>query len=126
MQEFSNDRVKVAKLLRLVRIGQLSCIKAIIEYPKDTEDESLIAAYHALIHYDADEDIRRRDALYKEEQDDYLEFLAEILDRGEDLPRNIINNYKEFYDTAPLLHKKGILGSLKSFFKFINVDGDKK
>ncbi len=97
-----------------------------MDYPKDTDDESLIAAYHALIHYEADEDFRKRDALYKEEQDDYLEFLADILDKGEDLPQNIIDNYKKFYDTAPMLHKKGLSGSLKSFFKFINIGSNKE
>ena len=87
------DRVFVAKLLRNVRIGVCSVRVAMLNYPKDTDDESLIAAYHALIHYEADEDLRRRDELYKDEQDDYLEFLANTLDKGEDFPQNIIDNY---------------------------------
>lgn len=90
-------------------------------YPKDTEDESLVAAYHALIHYEADEDIRRRDTLYKEEQDDYIEFLAYTLDNGEDLPENIINNYKKFYDNAPILHQNNFQGFLKGFWKTLNT-----
>ena len=124
--EESKDRVFVGKLLRLVRIGQISVRQAMLEYPKDTKDESLIAAYHALIHYEADEDLRANDSLYKDEQDDYLEFLSYILERGENLPENIIENYKKYYDSAPILHKKGIAGFFKSFWKDINIKEDKE
>ena len=106
MTEELTDRQKVARILKLVRIGDLSVREGMLAYPKDTEDESLIAAYHALIHYEADEDLRNRDMLYREEQDDYLEFLSYILERNEDLPENIIANYKQYYDSAPILHKK--------------------
>ena len=105
MSENIDDRQKVARLLRLVRVGQLCVREAMLAYPKDTEDESLVAAYHALIHYEADEDLRNRDALYKEEQDDYIEFLSYTLEKGESLPQNIIENYKNFYESAPILHK---------------------
>ena len=98
MTENINDRIAVSKLLRRVRIGELCVRDALLLYPKDTDDESLIAAYHALIHYEADEDLRNRDRLYKEEQDDYIEFLSYILERGENLPENIIANYKKYYD----------------------------
>ncbi|MBR1425607.1 hypothetical protein IJ579_08605 [bacterium] len=116
-----SEREKVAKLLRLVRIGQISTRQAVLSYPRDVEDESLIAAYHALIHYEADEDIRLRDQLYKEEQDEYLEFIASVLDRGDDLPQNIIDNYKKFYNSAPILHKNNFKGFLKSFWKSLNI-----
>ena len=106
MQENISDRIKVARLLRLVRIGELCVREALLAYPKDTEDDSLIAAYHALIHYEADEDLRLRDPLYKEEQDDYIEFLSYTLEKGENLPENIIANYKNLYDSAPILHTK--------------------
>lgn len=121
MPENINDRKTVANLLRSVRLGNCSVREALLLYPKDTTDESLIAAYHALIHYEADEDLRMRDSLYKEEQDDYIEFLSYILDRGEDLPENIIANYKQFYDTAPILHKDTPLGFFKSFWKSLNT-----
>lgn len=117
MTENISDRKKVADLLRRVLLGLCSVREALFLYPKDTTDESLIAAYHALIHYEADEDIRHRDLLYKEEQDDYIEFLSYILDRGEDLPENIIANYKKYYDSAPILHKDNPQGFFKSFGK---------
>ena len=68
MNKNPNDRMFVGNLLREVRIGNKSVREALMLYPKDTTDESLVAAYHALIHYEADEDLRRRDELYKEEQ----------------------------------------------------------
>ncbi len=115
------DRKEVAKLLRSVLLGHCSVRQALMLYPKDTVDESLIAAYHALIHYEADEDLRARDLLYKEEQDDYIEFLSYTLDRGEDLPTNIINNYKQYYEAAPILHKNTLSGFFKGFWKSLNI-----
>ena len=121
MPENLTDRKTVANLLRNVRLGNCSVRDAILLYPKDTKDESLIAAYHALIHYEADEDLRRRDLLYKEEQDDYIEFLSYILEKGENLPQNIIENYKQYYDSAPILHNNDIQGFFKSFWKNLNI-----
>lgn len=115
------ERKAVASLLRNVRLGNCSVREAVMFYPKDTTDESLIATYHALIHYEADEDLRRRDPLYKEEQDDYIEFLSYILEQGEDLPHNIIENYKKYYDTAPILHENNVHGFFKSFWKNLNI-----
>lgn len=116
-----SDRQIVANLLKGVRIGKYSVREALLLFPKDTEDESLIASYHALIHYEADEDLRRRDSLYREEQDDYIEFLSHILEKGEDLPRNIIENYKQYYDSAPILHNNNTAGFVKSFWKNLNI-----
>ena len=123
-EEQLNDRKAASELLRLVRIGNLSVREAMLKYPKDTQDESLVAAYHALIHYEADEDIRARDNLYREEQDDYIEFLADTLARGENLPQNIIDNYKQYYKYVPILHKKNLWGFFKSFWKNLNVKED--
>ncbi len=120
-EEILNDRKLASELLRFVRIGQLSVREAMLRYPKDTQDESLIAAYHALIHYEADEDIRARDNLYRKEQDDYIEFIAHLLEMGESLPQNIIDNYKQYYDYAPIMHKKNLFGFFKSFWKSLNV-----
>ena len=123
-EEQLNDRKAASELLRLVRIGNLSVREEMLKYPKDTQDESLVAAYHALIHYEADEDIRARDNLYREEQDDYIEFLADTLARGENLPQNIIDNYKQYYEYVPILHKKNLWGFFKSFWKNLNVKED--
>lgn len=119
-----NDRRYVAELLRSVRLGALSVRQAMLKYPKDTKDESLIASYHALIHYEADEDIRARDILFREEQDDYLEFIYTTLANGEDLPQNIIDSYKEFYNKAPILHEQNAKGFWKTFWQNLNVKDD--
>ena len=116
-----NNRIFVAQLIRLVLMGRISVREALLKYPKDTKDESLIAAYHAIIHYEADEDLRARDNLYKEEQDEYLDFLAYTLDKGENLPINIIENYKKWYEDAPILHNRNIKGFFKSFWKNLNI-----
>ena len=70
------DRRFVAALIRQVLISRLCVREAILNFPKDTEDKSIQAAFHALVHYEADEDLRARDELYREEQDDYLEFIS--------------------------------------------------
>ena len=91
------DRVYVAGLIRQVLISRLCVREAILNFPRDTEDKSIQSAFHALVHYEADEDLRARDSLYREEQDDYLEFISYVLERGEDLPENIIENYEKYY-----------------------------
>ena len=76
------ERKKVAQLIRDVLIGKVCVREAINKFPHNNEDESIQASYHALVHYEADEDLRKRDLLYKEEQDSYLMMIAEILDSG--------------------------------------------
>ena len=49
------------------------------------------------MHYEADEDFRKNDNLYREEQDDFMLQMAQILQNGEALPINIINEYNVFY-----------------------------
>ena len=113
----NNDRAIVAALIRQVLISRLCVREAILQFPRDTEDKSIQAAYHALVHHEADEELRARDELYKEEQDDYLEFIAQTLSAGKSLPRNIIEEYKPYY--------KGVArpwqGFWKEFLRFINI-----
>ena len=116
------ERKYVAELIRYVLIGNITVRDALLNYPRRTSsDESLAAAYHALIHYEADEDLRARDALYKEEQDDYLELLAHILENGEDLPDNIIKSYDRYYKSAPIPNGNDTTGVIKSFLRFLNI-----
>ena len=115
------ERQQVSNLIRLVLVGKICVREAINHFPNNSLDESIQASYHALVHYEADEDLRKRDNLYKEEQDDYLLMIAEILEKGEDLPFNIINSYKEYYKNANIPNEKNFQGTLKSFFKFLNV-----
>ena len=102
-------------------MGGLAVREAINSFPNGIEDESIKAAYHALVHYEADEDLRSKDNLYKEEQNDYLLMLTETLAKGEDLPVNIISAYKEYYKTANIKNEDNFEGKLKSFFRFLNI-----
>ncbi|MBO6087727.1 hypothetical protein J6P92_05200 [bacterium] len=117
----NTERTLVAELIRKVLISQLCVREAINQFPRDTEDESIQAAYHALVHYEADEDLRKRDELYREEQDDYLEFISYTLESGENLPENIIKNYNKYYTSANIPHKENTRGFLKGFFRFLNI-----
>jgi len=115
------ERKQIAELIRGVLTCKICVREAINQFPSEHEDESIQAAYHALVHFEADEDLRKRDPLYKDEQDSYLMMLAEILDKGEDLPFNIINSYKEYYKSANIPNGNDFKGKLKSFFKMLNV-----
>lgn len=115
------DRELVSQLIRYVLIEQLSVREAILQFPRDTKDRSIQAAYHALVHFEADEDLRNRDEAYKDEQDDYLEYISQTLEKNEDLPNNIIKNYEKYYETANLIHDNTPKGFLYGFFKFLNV-----
>ena len=114
----------VSELIRKVLVGVLTVREAVTMFPFDTDDKSIEAAYHALIHYEADEDLRKRDFLYREEQDDYLEFLANILENGKNLPENIIQNYEKYYECANIPHEKNTKGFFKSFLRFLNIKDD--
>ncbi len=92
-----------------------------MNFPKNTKDKSLKVAYHALIHREADDNLRAQDIEYREEQDDYLEFLAETLQKGESVPKNIIKEYEAWYPETTLPYSDSIKDLLKKLCKFLNV-----
>lgn len=118
--EFDN-RTYVALLIRKVLIGAITVGEAVRNYPFDTGDKSIEAAYHALVHYEADEDLRRRDIMYRDEQDEYMEMISQTLERGESLPDNIIRNYEKYYPESNIPHSHDKAGSIKSFLRFLNI-----
>ena len=120
MEENLNDRKFVGRLIFSVLTERRTVREAIKLFP-DSRDKNIECAYHALVHYEADEDLRYRDYEYREEQDDYLEFLAQTLVEGKELPRNIIADYEKYYKGTASLWKNGFDGFLKEFKKFINV-----
>lgn len=121
MEDFLENRAFVAVLIRKVMIGAITVGQAVKNYPFDSGDKSLEAAYHALVHYEADEDLRRRDILYREEQDEYLEMIAYTLEKGESLPDNVIRNYEIYYPESNIPHKHDKKGAVKSFLRFLNI-----
>ena len=93
--------------------------EAIQKFPKDIEDTSVKIAWHAIIHFDSDEDIRKNDNLYAQEQMKYLEGIGKILLEGSPLPENILQEYENLYEETILPKKISIKEYLKSIFRFI-------
>jgi len=120
-KDYKEERRIVSRLIYMVLAETLHVRAAILRFPKDVDDSTIKTAYHALIHMEADEDFRRRDMDYKEEQDDYLEFIAQIMQSGDALPRNIIKSYDKYYKNIDTPHSESMKGLLKSLCKFLNV-----
>jgi len=116
-----NTKLFISRLIYAVLTDQIPVRVALLKFPTDLRDRNIMAVYHALIHYEADEDIRKKDIEYKEEQDEYLEFLAETMERGENLPLNIIEKYNEYYTDIPLPDSNSVRSVIKSLCKFLNV-----
>lgn len=115
-----NDRKFVGRLIYAVLTERKTVREAISLFP-DTKDKNIECAYHALVHYEADEDLRYHDIDYREEQNDYLEFIAQTLSAGKDLPRNIIADYEPYYHGVSKPWQNGIKGFFKEFLRFINI-----
>ncbi len=116
------ERLLVSELVKKALLGYIPVREALLRFPPDTKDKSIHAAFHALVHLEADEDLRKRDIDYREEQDEYLALISEILASGEDLPDNIIRNYEKYYKEADIPHAKNASGNIKSFFRFLNLE----
>lgn len=115
------NRQFVGRLIIAVLTEQLNVREAIKQFP-DISDKSVECAYHALVHYEADEDMRGADIEYREAQDEYLESIAQTLIQGKDLPKNIIDEYKPYYKGISHLWKEDALSIWKEFKRFINID----
>lgn len=114
------QKKKVAKLIFAVLTDKICVREALKLFPQKYKDRSIKAAYHALIHREADEDLRYSDILYKDEQDAYLELIANTLDEGKDLPKNIIKNYNKYYKDLLVYHSdfvKKVVIKLCNFLK---------
>lgn len=116
----TKDRKYVGRLIFSVLTEYRNVREAIKLFPR-TKDVNIECAYHALVHYEADEEIRYKDIEYREAQDEYLEFLAQTLSEGKDLPKNIIEEYKPYYKGVSHLWQKGFKGFWEEFKRFINI-----
>ncbi len=114
-------RKEVSNTLFLVLSGEMTVLKALLNFPKNSNDKSIDVCFHILMHLEADEDIRKKDNDYREEQDEFILNIAELLQNGEDIPINIIKEYNDFYKETliyPVINKETIISRLK---KFINI-----
>ena len=116
----ADDRKFVGRLIFEVLTEKRNVREAIKLFP-ETKDVNIECAYHALVHYAADEEMRYKDIEYREAQDEYLEFLAQTLSEGKFLPKNIINEYKPYYKGVSHPWAYGWHGFWKEFKRFINI-----
>ena len=118
--DYTELRKSTANLFFGVLTNKISVREALLNFPKDCEDKTLITAWHALCYLEADEDLRKRDSAYKKEQDEYIEFIAFTLRDGNSLPENIINEYIP-YNKEPLTPcTNTVKGVIYKFKKFLN------
>lgn len=120
-KDIINARKKVGDLIIKVLTQNMSVKNALLLFPRGFTDASLKCAWHAICHFEADEDLRQNDLLYKEEQDNYLEMLSNILILGESIPSDILADYKDFYDDANVPISKGVKGFIQSVLRLLNV-----
>ena len=113
-------RENAGKVLFSVISKVMTPFEATKYFPKNIEDSSLKIAWHALLHYDADEDIRIKNPDYAQEQLAYLELLAKTLSAGLSLPQNILDEYENLYIDTVLPKKYDLKGYLKAFFRFLD------
>jgi len=114
-------RKKMADTLFSVLAGRTSVLRAVSDFPKNIPDDSVNVCFHILMHLEADEDIRKEDNIYREEQDEFILQVASFLQAGEDIPINIINEYNDFYKETliyPEINRHTVISRLK---KFINI-----
>ena len=122
--EFENigsARKYIGDLIIAVLTDRIIVREALKKFPKDVKDASIKSAYHALIHREADEDFRRRDLLDRDEQDSYLEQIARTLQRGSELPKNIIKNYNKYYREIEINRSSTFKLWVNRICKFLNV-----
>ena len=119
MEDIKN-RKYIGRLIYSVLTERRSVREALLLFP-ESADKSIECAYHALVHLEADEDLRYKDYDYREEQNEYLEFIAQTLSEGKSLPRNIIADYEPYYKGVAHKWEKGPKWFWKEFLRKINI-----
>ena len=117
--DYTEIRKNVSKLFYGVLTKKIPVRDALANFPKDCEDGTIIASWHALCHLEADEDLRKRDEMYAQEQDEYIEYIAHTLEQGIELPDNIINEYKPYHHEALTPCTNTLKGIIYKFKKFL-------
>lgn len=117
--DYTQHRKCVANIFMGVLTKNIPIRDALANFPKDCEDPTIIAAWHALCHLEADEDLRAKDSMYKEEQDNYIEYIAHTLRKGEELPENIIKSYFPYHETSLIPNSNKMHGIIQTLKKFL-------
>lgn len=119
--DYTAERKLVGNIIISVMTEKISVQRGLLLFPKGCEDPSIRAAWHALCHYEADEDIKMLDKEFCNTQLELLEFISFTFKDGEPLPQNIIDAYERYYKDSPISYEKGLRGVFKKFFRFLNT-----
>ena len=115
------NRLLVSDLIYDVLNKKISVQTALSKFPSDRNDINLKCAFDAILHLEADEDVRNNDSEYAMLQDETLRFIAECFKDNQTLKKNMIKNYINEHDsdlTGEYLHF--IKSVLKNFKRMIN------
>ena len=115
------NRLLVSDLIMDVVCEKITVSVALSRFPKERDDINLKCAFDALVHREADEDLRAKVRDYAQVQDEFLADLAHILRENDKLPQNIIDEYQK-YHTEHLMGdwEKPLKSILKNFKRMIN------
>ena len=115
------NRLLVCDLIMNVLNGKITVAMALNSFPKEKNDINIKCAFDALMHREADEDLRKKVSGYADVQDEFLADLAHILKENEKLPKNIIEQYQK-YHSENLMGEwdKPLKSILKNFKRMIN------
>ena len=97
-ENYETARQYTAQLILGVLTEKFTVKDALVHFPHNCNDSSIKAAWHALMHFEADEDIYRKDKDFYDVQFDFLESLYNILKDGKELPPNIITEYNKYHN----------------------------
>ena len=96
LKKFEN-RLLVANLINDVLVSKITVQEALLKFPKDKDDINIKCAFDALMHREADEDLRNSVKGYAQIQDNFLSDIAEAFKQNKTLPQNIINQYLKYH-----------------------------
>ena len=119
-KDYTKERQLTGNIIIAVLTERISVKKGLLLFPKGCADPSVQAAWHALCHYEADEDIRAKDIEYNNQQIELLEMIAFAFKDGSPLPQNIIEAYHPYYKDDPISYETGFKGFVIKFLRFIN------
>ena len=119
--DFVEQRKYVGNIIISVLTERIDVKNALLLFPKGCEDGSIRAAWHALCHYEADEDIKKKDIEFNNQQIELLEMIAFEFKDGNPLPQNIIEAYVPYYKNNPISYEKGLSGIIKKLLRIINL-----
>ena len=118
-KDYKEELKFISRLIAYVLSEKISVREALIRFPKNCSNGSIEAAWHALCHLEADEDLRKKDKMYADAQDEYLEYIAAALGKGLELPANIINSYLPYHDEALIPSDNTFKSIIRCFKKFL-------